>query len=233
MDHPPPELRPTALRAKLTILGLSVCGVQCLLAAGLSARVATLVGDLRVANESSPVLQQLATLEELETPLSMAWIVCFLTTTVLFGRWLHSAYHNVIVLQPQADRDRLGLTFTPGRAVASFFIPLFNLWRPYQAVRELWDSSAPADNAGQTSNVVAVWWSAWLAAQFIGRAGERMLRPDAGEHLLVPGLAAVTISQLIWIAAAALAINVIRGVEHRQGMWLAGLKSVVPGRITP
>ena len=233
MEHPAPELRPTALRGKLAIIGLSVCAVQCLLSAGLSAKVLTLVGDLRVATASSPVLGQLAALEELEVPLTAAWAICFLTTAVLFCRWLHSAYHNVIVLQPQAGRDTVGLTFTPGGAVAGFFIPFVNLWRPYRAVRELWDHSAMNESTDHASSAVGLWWTAWLAAQFTGRAGERMLRPDASEDLLVPGLMAITISQLVWIVAAGLAIKVIRGVDERQELWIAGLKTVVPGRVAP
>lgn len=205
--------------------------MQCLLSAGLSARVLTLVGDLRVATESSPVLGQLAALEELEVPLTVTWVICLLTTAVLFCRWLHSAYHNVIVLQPQAGRDVVGLTFTPGGAVAGFFIPIVNLWRPYRAVRELWDGSSMDESTDHASSAVGLWWAAWLAAQFIGRAGDRMLRPNASEDLLVPGLLALTISQLVWVVAAGLAIKVIRGVEERQELWIAGLKTVVPGRL--
>jgi len=231
MQHRAPELRPTALRAKLAIIGLSVCAVQCLLNAGLSVRVLTLVGDLRVATESSPVLEQLAALEELEIPLTAAWAVCFLTTAVLFCRWLYSAYHNVIVLQPQAGRDTMGLTFTPGGAVAGFFIPFVNLWRPYRAVRELWDGSAMDESTDHARSAVGLWWTAWIVAQIIGRAGERMLRPNASDELLVPGLMAITVSDLVWIVAAGLAIKVIRGVEERQELWIAGLKAVVPGRV--
>lgn len=208
-----------------------MCAVQCLLGAGLSARVLTLVGDLRVATESSPVLEQLAALEELEVPLTAAWAICLLTTAVLFCRWLHSAYHNVIVLQPQAGRDVDGLTFTPGGAVAGFFIPFVNLWRPYRAVRELWDGSSMDESTDHASSVVGLWWAAWLAAQFVGRASDRMLRPDASDDLLVPGLMALTISELVWVVAAGLAIKVIRGVEERQELWIAGLKTVVPSRV--
>lgn len=233
MDHPPTELRPTSLRAKLAIVGLSVCGVQCLLSAGLLAWGATLNGDFQVAGEGSPVLQQWARLEELEVSFNTAWIVCFVTTTVLFCRWLYRSYQNMIVLQPRAPWGIGGLPFTPGGAVASFFIPVLNLWRPYQAVRELWDRSVPDEQTWQGAPVVVLWWSAWLGAEVLRRVGGHILRPSADADLLAPGLALSAASQLMWVAAAILAIGVVRGIERRQGIRIAALASLVPGRLAP
>jgi hypothetical protein len=61
------------------------------------------------------------------------WIV----GAVLFCRWLYRAYE---------DNQRLGglpLKLSPAYAVGSFFIPVVNLWQPYQALRDLYVASDP------------------------------------------------------------------------------------------
>jgi hypothetical protein len=60
-----------------------------------------------------------------------------LAAAVLFSRWLHRAYQ---------DSPRLGgapLRFSASYAVASFFIPIANLWQPFQAIRDLHAASDP------------------------------------------------------------------------------------------
>jgi hypothetical protein len=62
-----------------------------------------------------------------------AWI----TAAILYCRWLYRAYE---------DNARLGgspLRFTPSYAVGTFFIPIVNLWQPYQAIRDLYVASDP------------------------------------------------------------------------------------------
>jgi hypothetical protein len=87
-----------------------------------------------------------------------------LATFVIFGRWIVLAHRNL---------PALGSSFievTPGWAVGWFFIPLGNLWKPYQAMRFLWQASRDARNpSGQdTSWVLPLWWTLWLISQFLG-----------------------------------------------------------------
>jgi len=96
------------------------------------------------------------TLFKVATPLLTRWLACPLSTAqmhvlalnfvefpvwitgaVLFCRWLHRAYE---------DNSHLGgrpLKFSPSYAVGSFFIPVVNLWQPYQAIRDLYVASDP------------------------------------------------------------------------------------------
>ena len=55
---------------------------------------------------------------------------------VLFCIWIYRANYNA---------RQLGATdmqFSPGWAVGWNFIPIANLWKPYQAMREIWQASA-------------------------------------------------------------------------------------------
>lgn len=49
-------------------------------------------------------------------------------TICVCGRWIYVAHKNLPALGAE------NLRFRPGLAVGSFFIPIYNLWGPFQAV---------------------------------------------------------------------------------------------------
>ncbi len=94
----------------------------------------------------------------------------YLLTAIFFGRWIVRANKNVRALG--AD----GLRITPGWAVGYFFIPMANLWRPYQAMKDLWLAShSPSSwNTALIGIIVPIWWALWLLSIFIGQIAFRM-----------------------------------------------------------
>lgn len=59
-----------------------------------------------------------------------------LATAVVVSRWIYRANSNARALGAR------GMAFTPGGAVGWYFVPIANLWKPYQAMREIWKASA-------------------------------------------------------------------------------------------
>ena len=57
-----------------------------------------------------------------------------------------------------------GLRFTPGWAVGWYFVPIANLWKPYQAMKEIWRASKNPGNwqAETTSGFLGWWWFWWI-----------------------------------------------------------------------
>src|SRR5205809_7873998 len=66
---------------------------------------------------------------------SLLWLVAFLATVVVRSIWQHRAQANARALTHD------GTEFTPGWAVGWWFIPIANLFKPFQTVRELWKAS--------------------------------------------------------------------------------------------
>jgi hypothetical protein len=67
----------------------------------------------------------------------VSWIVLRIVSAVLYCRWLHRAWKDNGLLEGRT------LSMTAGAAVASFFIPIVSLYRPYQVVKELYEASDP------------------------------------------------------------------------------------------
>lgn len=81
---------------------------------------------------------------------------------VNFLRFIHRTAKN---LQQKYGRE---MRFTPGWSIGYFFIPILNLFRPYQAVKDIWEtSSSKADNEDA---LVGVWWAFWILSNILGRA---------------------------------------------------------------
>ncbi len=78
----------------------------------------------------------------------------------LFAFWTYRMNANIHALGGN------NLRFTPAWAVSWYFVPVANLWKPYQVMRELWlASDNPANwQTGRTSKLLGWWWASWLAS---------------------------------------------------------------------
>lgn len=128
------------------------------------------------------------------------------------------------VLMPRATRNArvLGspMSMSPGWAVGYFFIPIMNLWKPYQAMKEIWQGSDP-DPAVDALRVrvpalIPWWWGTylghWLGTGVIGNVNAYL----SGHGGYAIALRLSTGRSVVSIAAALLAIVVVRGVARRQ-----------------
>ena len=89
-----------------------------------------------------------------------ARFVIFLTTMIFFSVWIMQANKNVRRFGAK------GMRFKPAWAVGSYFIPFYNFFMPYLAMKEIWQTSAnPSEWKNQQSGVVLkLWWTMWLVS---------------------------------------------------------------------
>ncbi len=78
--------------------------------------------------------------------------------TIAVLRWVYLANANVRALGAE------GLRFAPGWAVGWYFVPLANLWKPYQAMKEIWQASATKNDWDEVKipALLPWWWAFWL-----------------------------------------------------------------------
>ncbi len=82
--------------------------------------------------------------------------------TVVFLMWAYRANKNLRALAGVAMR------FTPGWTVWWFFIPIASLFKPYQAVKEIWHVSHGTTDDGHAA--VKWWWFLFLLSNLVGSA---------------------------------------------------------------
>jgi hypothetical protein len=97
-------------------------------------------------------------------------LLVYMITLVVFGRWIYLAHRNLLALGARHLRVR------PGWAVGSFFVPIVNLWMPFQAMRDLVKASRSPHHwqLEDTPVLLGVWWALWLVVGQIDNAIMRM-----------------------------------------------------------
>ncbi len=145
--------------------------------------------------------------------LYIAFTVVFLGCVVVVATWLYRAHANL------HDADVDGLEFTPGWAVGWYFIPFANLFKPFQAMRELWTAShAEVDKFGdEAPSEVKLWWGAWISGNIISSVSSRiLLMGEGGASSTTVGNALGAASTALILVAAVLLTKLIDNVTAAQ-----------------
>jgi Domain of unknown function (DUF4328) len=145
-------------------------------------------------------------------------LICFLFTTVFFCMWLHRAHRNLPSLGAE------DLKFTPGWAVGWFFIPIMNIYRPLQAVREVWRGSDPENDVSEDMKNILLnkntlpnqWWLMIFVTGISSKMAGRAL--DHASTLAQYRVAEFfnLIDDIISIPLAVVTILLIKGIVDRQ-----------------
>lgn len=139
----------------------------------------------------------------------------YVTTAIFFLMWVHRMHRNLWAFGIP------NLKFTPGWSVGWYFIPFANLFKPFQAMRELYYQSntawSDADWQNQrTPAFIQSWWALFLLMGFVGRTLKRT--QDSAESIgdLQIHAVAFAANNIIAILAGLLAIYVVLSIQRLQ-----------------
>lgn len=138
-----------------------------------------------------------------------------IATAIAFLMWLYRVRRNLTALGVK------GLRFTPGWSVGWWFVPIMNVFRPFQIVNEAWQASDPGaagDDwpSARYAPLIGGWWVLFVISGFVGNFAARMfLRGDTASELIAASWVYVG-SEGLAIPAAILAILLVRGINRRQ-----------------
>ena len=187
-----------ALEAATIASGVSYRGLLARLAAG--AVLLPHEAAATAARERAIGLLKLAAL----TGTGIAWLV-----------WLYRTYGNLVLVGSKRSR------FSRGWAVGYWFIPLLNLVRAYQVMKDLWLRSDSLNDRDAYDSLPAPgflngWWGMSLAWGALGRLPTIMAQ-DARTPLELINVTDVgMVVNAIGIVAGVLAIKVVREIDRRQ-----------------
>jgi hypothetical protein len=163
----------------------------------------------------------------LRASMSLLTLGVYFATVIAFLMWLHRACTNL----PAFGADRKYIRYSPEWAVGSFFVPFVNLVVPYRAVRELWQKSEAVeqeffpDVVASTPAFLPLWWALWLTSNIAGNVYLQVEMARASREIAtIAGI----ISGILSIAAAGLAILVVREIDRRQQTASENLRASLP-----
>ncbi|QYJ90687.1 DUF4328 domain-containing protein [Shewanella halotolerans] len=105
------------------------------------------------------------------------YFVVFIVSGIMILKWIYRANFNARQL------GATDMNFTPGWSIGYFFIPIFCIWKPYQAMNEIWQASHDPENwslSGFNSSI-SLWWLLWIVSNALGQVVYRLT--DRAEEL--------------------------------------------------
>lgn len=123
-----------------------------------------------------------ADLRDMIVGLSSAGIA--IVSLIIFLVWVYRASYNA--RQLGAD----GMEISPGWSVGWFFIPIANLWKPFQAMQEIWQAShSPSNWRNESTGLVPYWWALLLISSIAGKFASRAsLRAEEIDEIISANL---------------------------------------------
>ena len=155
--------------------------VEVMLIGGLLVSVATLAGQIAERNGIiSLESEQLTQAEMLYGLVILSYMLLLIATYVVFSLWIYRAAANIVAAQT------VGFDYSPGWAVGWLFVPIANLFKPYGAMRQIYNAShgRDANSIDEGNWLLRAWWAAWLVMSIAGNISFRLsLRADTPEEV--------------------------------------------------
>src|SRR6185503_4209614 len=167
--------------AQLVIILLALCILVDLIAVALGYSQVALLSK---ALTDQTITEINATANDMrQQAIAILQLAAYLITGVFFLIWIYRAHRNLPAIGIRKPR------YSPAWAVGWFFVPILNLFRPYDVVKELWKESNPDVGISDTflkhyssttkpysskSVLIGLWWGFWIASAVVARASSRL-----------------------------------------------------------
>lgn len=163
-------------------------------------------------SETPPALESMETITGLAAiPMLAIMLVSFILTL----KWIYRVTMNSHVLAQ-------GVRVSPPWAIGWYFVPIANLFKPFQAVADAWKVSlGPQDwRERETPALLTWWWGTWLFVSALDNASLRMdmRADDVGDARWIAAMDGV--SAILWIPLTLLLIRIVRRLSAQQSTTL-------------
>ena len=160
-------------RARLTIIWIYIfLGIS--VAAGLS---------YFAAAATDPDQGNASTLSLVKFGLALLQLLIYFISGFLILRWIYKTNQAAHILGGDA------MTMSPGWNVGWFFIPIGNLFKPFEGLRESYQATVNFDApyAVEVPGAMRLWWGTWIASSILSNAAMRlqMMAPQGSNAMTV------------------------------------------------
>ncbi|MFG2822835.1 DUF4328 domain-containing protein [Kitasatospora sp. NPDC048365] len=209
----PATYNPPRTPATVAVVLLSVCAAAALLSLAALVNQYGLLGDL-AAGASAVSDDAVDRSDRMVAAASFLELATMLATAVAFIIWFHRVRVNAELFDPSGHRRGRGW------AIGSWFTPFVALWFPRQIAGDIWQASITPDERGvrarESQALLSLWWAAFIGFNVLSRLGSKTGDTGADIESLRTGTALLIVSDAVELAAAVLAILVVRKLTAMQ-----------------
>lgn len=144
---------------------------------------------------------------------ALLYLVDFVASAIAFLAWLSRSVENV----PPLGAGTLWVS--PRWAIGWWFVPVANLFKPYQVVRDLLGQLRVPEHDGG-SRVTLAWWICWIAGGLSTAIATRLVLVQVEPSLdnLRTGVALQVLGDSVLAISGVLAILVVREIQKRSDL---------------
>lgn len=191
-------------------------------AGGIACRMSERAMFVRMAAGAAPAPQEAAIHDARLRGVEYLTLAAFAGTAVLWLAWLRLAYGNLALVGSKRSR------FSRRGAVGYWFIPVVNLVRPFQVMKDLWLRSESMNDRDAYDQLPApaflsAWWGIFLADGGLAIAVASLVRQAGTPGDLIDATDLGILVNLVGPVAVLLAIRVVWGIDRRQQCFEATL----------
>lgn len=159
-------------------------------------------------NSTKPI-DILSTPMQIQSLVSVGFVFITIICGIMFLLWFKRAYHNL-------HQVNSTLKYKEKWAIWGWFIPIINLWRPYQIMKEIYIHATTQEKKNNASDeeeiittpIIDAWWLLWIASGIFSQIINRLPKEDISqlESLYILSILAFS----ILIIDAVLLIKIIK-----------------------
>lgn len=155
---------------------------------------------------------------------SVLYMIIYFVLAFLILKWIYRANYNARQLGAE------NMKFTPGWSIGYYFIPILAIWKPYQAMKEIWQASKnPLDWTSQNpSGILSIWWTLWLISNILGQIIFRLYRRAEELKELIDLNLITQISYLLDIPLALALLSIINSIYKMQMDHIESANNKIP-----
>ncbi|MFN4024298.1 MAG: DUF4328 domain-containing protein [Hyphomonas sp.] len=138
-------------------------------------------------------------------------------SVVLVAMWTFRAMKNLHIVGAP------GVSMTPGWAVGWYFIPIANLWKPFEGMLQIWrESHRLAGRPEKVAAYVGWWWACWIGGGILSQISLRLTGFIEPLPTYEAGLAVAVIAGLVSVAGGYLLLRTTSQVTAMQAEMRVG-----------
>lgn len=143
----------------------------------------------------------------------------FIISGIIILKWIYRANLNA------RNKGAADMQFTPGWSIGWYFLPIANLWKPYQAMKEIWKASKNPESwkTESVSSLLPWWWFVWIISNLITNASFKLAMKAEELNQLIMANVVTIASDVAGIVLSFVFLSIVKQIYKYQN---AGKNSI-------
>ena len=148
--------------------------------------------------------------------ISVMYSIAFIVSAVTFIQWFRRAYYNQEILF-------VHMGTTNGWAAGAWFVPIMNLFKPYQMMKELYFNAENrlVDNGLETEKknrftIIGSWWTMWIVLSISNRILSAVSNNSQVVDVMIGASIFSMVLSFLFLPLGILAVKTIRNYNEME-----------------